>query len=53
VESASGSRIFPDWVALGSGTYAIDLGVNLWGLALCTGGYVLGCLWSTGTARTP
>ncbi|MEL6229594.1 MAG: Na+/proline symporter [Cyanobacteria bacterium J06627_3] len=44
LESALGSPIFPDWVMLGSGKYAIDLGVNVYGLMLCTAGYLLGAL---------
>ena len=26
----------PDWVHLGTGAYAQTLGINVWGLALCT-----------------
>ncbi len=44
LESALSSQIFPDWVMLGSGKYAIDLGVNVYGLMLCTAGYLLGAL---------
>ncbi|MEO0395978.1 MAG: Na+/proline symporter [Cyanobacteria bacterium P01_A01_bin.137] len=44
LESALGSPIFPDWVMLGNGKYAIDLGVNVYGLMLCTAGYLLGAL---------
>lgn len=35
-------HIFPAALALGSGKYALDLGVNVWGLAICTAGYVVG-----------
>ncbi|MEA5466780.1 Na+/proline symporter [Leptothoe sp. PORK10 BA2] len=52
LESALGSPIFPDWVMLGSGKYAIDLGVNVYGLMLCTAGYLLGALLNQSAFRT-
>jgi Na+/proline symporter len=36
--------IFPTWIAVGSGNYALATGVNLYGLALCTVGFILGSL---------
>jgi hypothetical protein len=42
IEAAFGIAIFPAWIDIGSGKYADDLGVNVWGLAICTGGYLLG-----------
>ncbi|MGZ0654935.1 Na+/proline symporter [Coraliomargarita sp. W4R72] len=36
--------VFPAWVAVGSGKYALATGVNLYGLALCTTGFVLGSM---------
>jgi SSS family solute:Na+ symporter len=42
VESATGTAIFPDWINIGGGRYADDLGINVWGLLLCTAGYLLG-----------
>lgn len=36
--------IFPAFVALGSGKYAIDLGINLYGLLFCTLGFVGGAI---------
>lgn len=45
VENALGIQIFPDWIAIGTGKYADDLGVNLYGLGLCTLGYLLGTLF--------
>ncbi len=36
--------VFPESVALGFGKYAVDLGVNVWGLLICTAGYLLGAL---------
>jgi len=41
-ENVMGAPIFPDWVSLGGGRYAIDLGVNVYGLLLCTAGYIVG-----------
>lgn len=32
----------PGWVALGHGSYAQTLGINVWGIALCTGLFVTG-----------
>ena len=37
-------HIFPDAVMLGTGPFALDLGVNLWGVGLCTVGFVAGAL---------
>ncbi|MEO0434785.1 MAG: Na+/proline symporter [Cyanobacteria bacterium J06656_5] len=51
LESALGNPIFPDWVMLGSGKYAIDLGVNVYGLMLCTAGYLLGALLNLSPRR--
>jgi Na+/proline symporter len=42
LEGALGVDIFPASIDIGTGTYADDLGVNVWGLALCTAGYVAG-----------
>jgi SSS family solute:Na+ symporter len=42
VETFGHVHIFPATLALGSGKYALDLGVNVWGLAICTFGYVAG-----------
>ena len=42
LESALSTQIFPDWVVIGAGRYAIDLGVNVYGLMLCTAGYLIG-----------
>ncbi|MBF2079306.1 MAG: Na+/proline symporter [Synechococcales cyanobacterium T60_A2020_003] len=44
MENALGTSLFPSWVALGSGKYAVDLGVNVYGLAVCTIGYLIGAL---------
>ncbi|NJN05039.1 MAG: Na+/proline symporter [Leptolyngbyaceae cyanobacterium SL_1_1] len=46
LENALGNQIFPSWVAIGSGKYAVDLGVNIYGLVLCTLGYLLGAFLS-------
>ncbi len=47
LEGAFGAEIFPAWVDVGAGKYADDLGVNLYGLGLCTAGFVTGCLYGS------
>lgn len=42
VESATGTMIFPEWINIGGGKYADDLGINVYGLLVCTTGYLLG-----------
>ncbi|NER80727.1 MAG: Na+/proline symporter [Leptolyngbya sp. SIO1D8] len=42
LENALSTPIFPVWMSLGGGKYAIDLGVNVYGLLLCTLGYLIG-----------
>jgi SSS family solute:Na+ symporter len=42
IESAVGVEIFPGWIDIGTGRYADDLGVNVYGLRACTAGYLLG-----------
>ncbi|MDH5748531.1 MAG: hypothetical protein OEY85_04385 [Rhodospirillales bacterium] len=44
LEAAAGLSIVPAWVDLGVGKYADDLGVNVYGLGLCTAGFLIGCL---------
>ena len=51
LESAFGTAIFPAWIDIGSGKYADDLGINVWGLAICTGGYLAGAGIAYGRAR--
>jgi len=46
IEGAAGVSLFPDWIDLGVGRYADDLGVNTFGLLICTAGFLLGCLFS-------
>ena len=54
VESATGTPIFPDWINLGGGKYADDLGINVWGLAVCTAGYLAGqCFSPADPTRRP
>jgi Na+/proline symporter len=36
--------IFPPWVAVGSGKYALTTGINIYGLAICTAGFLLGSM---------
>ena len=44
IQGATGLDLFPEWVNIGTGVYADDLGVNVYGLALCTGGYLAGAV---------
>lgn len=44
IESATGSPIFPDVLNIGGGKYADDLGINIYGLMVCTTGYLIGAL---------
>lgn len=44
--------ILPESIALGSGKYAIDLGVNVYGLFLCIAGYLAGSVYSALASRT-
>lgn len=44
VETFGQVRIFPDLLKLGSGPFSLDLGVNVWGLALCTLSFTVGAL---------
>ena len=44
VESTTGASILPAWVSIGEGKYAQTLGVNVYGLALSTLGYLAGTL---------
>ena len=46
VESATGAALFPAWMSIGSGKYALDLGVNIYGLLICVAGYLLGAALS-------
>ncbi|MCB0713574.1 MAG: Na+/proline symporter [Ignavibacteriae bacterium] len=46
VEGLTNSPLLPDWIDIGGGEYADDLGVNLYGLALCTAGYLIGTIFS-------
>ncbi|MEE9252055.1 MAG: Na+/proline symporter [Thermodesulfobacteriota bacterium] len=42
IEGSTGIRIFPSWIDIGSGKYADDLGVNVFGLGVCVLGYIVG-----------
>ena len=46
IESAAPVTIFPAWLALGSGKYSLDLGLNVFGLLLCCTGYLAGSILS-------
>ncbi|MEM8504336.1 MAG: Na+/proline symporter [Cyanobacteria bacterium P01_D01_bin.1] len=53
IESATGNAIFPAALSIGSGKYALDLGVNVYGLAICVAGYLLGAaLGKQSTVKT-
>jgi solute:Na+ symporter, SSS family len=51
VESATGLALLPAAIDLGSGKYADDLGVNVYGLGLCTAGYLIGAAITALLAR--
>lgn len=40
-------HIFPTALQLGTGKYSIDLGVNVWGLIICSAGYVAGAVFAS------
>jgi len=42
IETFTHASIFPASLALGSGKFALDLGLNVWGLMLCIAGYLIG-----------
>lgn len=42
IQGATGLDLLPAAMKLGAGAYADDLGVNLYGLAICTTGYLVG-----------
>lgn len=44
VETFAHIAIFPGAFALGQGKYALDLGVNVYGLLVCTSGFLIGAL---------
>ena len=44
VEATTGMAIFPAWIDIGSGKYTDDLGINVYGLLICTSSYLLGAL---------
>ena len=49
VETFGQIHIFPAALALGSGPFALDLGVNAWGLAVCVLGYAAGAVLAPST----
>jgi Na+/proline symporter len=44
IETFAKIEILPSALALGSGKYALDLGVNLYGLLICTAGFLAGAI---------
>ncbi|MEM9980085.1 MAG: Na+/proline symporter [Cyanobacteria bacterium P01_D01_bin.2] len=53
LENALSTHIFPAWMVMGGGKYALDLGVNVYGLLICVGGYLLGAALSPHRSSTP
>jgi Na+/proline symporter len=53
LEGIAGVSIVPGWMDLGVGKYADDLGVNAWGLILCTVGYLAGAVVDATIRRAP
>lgn len=51
LEGALGTTLFPDWLSIGGGKYALDLGVNVYGLIICVAGYLLGAAVSKAPER--
>lgn len=47
IDVFSGVAVFPPFLHIGTGAYAEDLGINVWGLAVCTGGFLLGTAMET------
>ncbi len=47
IETFAKVQIFPSELALGAGHYAPDLGVNVYGVLICTSGYLLGAALSS------
>ncbi len=46
IQKFVGLEVIPDWVDIGQGKYAQTLGINLWGLLMCTSGYLVGAALS-------
>ena len=45
LESFLDLALFPSWIQIGSGRFAKTLGINAFGLIVCTAGYVAGALY--------
>lgn len=52
VDSFTGGGALPESLAVGSGKFALDLGLNVWGLLFCTASYLVGALLAPATATT-
>jgi hypothetical protein len=48
IETFAHVDILPVALSLGAGKFALDLGVNVWGLVTCTTGYLVGASWHPG-----
>ncbi|MCR4377468.1 MAG: hypothetical protein NUV50_05170 [Rhodospirillales bacterium] len=53
VETFAKVQIFPTELVLGSGKYALDLGINVWGLTICVTGYLLGAVLAPRQVEAP
>jgi len=51
VETFAQVSLLPRWLALGTGRFDLDLGVNVWGLLLCTAGFLLGAAFTQMSVR--
>ena len=52
IEFAASVTVFPAWLALGSGKYSLDLGLNVFGLLICCTGYLVGAVLSPAKTNT-
>lgn len=46
LESFLDVTLFPSWIEIGAGKYAKTLGINVFGLVVCTTGYAMGALYA-------
>lgn len=52
LETFGSVTLLPSFLELGVGPYALDLGLNFWGLGLCTAGFALGTILESGHRAT-
>jgi len=51
IETFAHVSFFPAGLAVGTGKYALDLGINLYGLSICTLGFFVGIVLMPRTSR--